>query len=90
MKCDNCFFCTHIGKGIVGEYPAKYCKYYNKYFFPFVQTQDNGGTFRPLDFNNMNDCKRWSNVGCNIHPARVKKAKEDLFKRIENEEGDAE
>ena len=27
MKCDRCFFCTHIGRGIYAEYPVKYCKY---------------------------------------------------------------
>ena len=57
MKCDRCFFCTHIGRGIYAEYPVKYCKYQKKYILPFVETQDNGGTARLLDFGNRKDCK---------------------------------
>ena len=60
MKCDNCFFCVHIGRSIYAEYPVKYCKYHKKYFLPFVETQDNGGTARPLNFNDMKDLKMWS------------------------------
>ena len=82
MKCDKCFFCTHIGKGIYTDYPVKYCKYTEQYFLPFVETQDNGGTKRKLDFSNIKDCKIWHETGCNIHPSRVKKAKEDFLKKI--------
>lgn len=83
MKCDKCFFCTRIGKGIYADYPVKYCKYYNKYFVPLVETQDNGGTKRRLDFNKMSDCKIWSQTGCNIHPSRVQKAKRAFIKELE-------
>lgn len=82
MKCDKCFFCTHIGKGIVADYPVKYCKYKKEYKYPFVMTQDNGGTLRRLDFGKMSDCKIWHDVGCNIHPSRVRKAKEDFIKSL--------
>ena len=85
MKCDNCFFCVHIGRSIYAEYPVKYCKYHKKYFLPFVETQDNGGTARPLNFNDMKDLKMWSETGCNIHPSRVKKAKNEVLQRLENE-----
>ena len=82
MKCDKCFFCTHIGRGIIADYPAKYCKYTKEYKIPFVQTQDNGGTYRRLDFNKVSDCKIWHEVGCNIHPSRVEKAKRDFLKSL--------
>ena len=85
MKCDNCFFCVHIGRSIYAEYPVKYCKYHKKYFLPFVETQDNGGTARLLDFSNRKYCKIWSDTGCNIHPSRVKKAKNEVLQRLENE-----
>ena len=85
MKCDKCFFCTHIGKGIYADYPVKYCKYFKEYKLPFVQTNDNGGTARRLDFGNMRDCKIWHETGCNIHPTRVEKAKRDFFKQLEAE-----
>jgi hypothetical protein len=77
------FFCTHIGKGIYAEYPVKYCKYKKIYIEPFVPTQDNGGTWRKLDFSKMSDCKMWHEVGCNIHPSRVKKAKDDFCRKLE-------
>lgn len=86
MKCDNCFFCTKIGKGIFADYPVKYCKYHKKYFVPFVQTQDNGGTLRQLDFGNVKDLKMWHETGCDIHPSRVEKAKRDMFKSLESDE----
>lgn len=85
MKCDNCFFCAHIGKGIYADYPVKYCRYHKDYKLPFVLTQDNGGTYRPLDFNKMSDCKIWHRTGCNINPSRVEKAKRDFFKQLEVE-----
>lgn len=88
MKCDKCFFCLHIGKGIYADYPVKYCKYHKKYMTPFVYTQDNGGTMRKLDFDKMSDCKIWHETGCNIHPSRVEKAKRDFIKSIEKNEGE--
>lgn len=88
MKCNKCFFCLKIGKGIYADYPVKYCRYFKTYKIPFVATQDNGGTKRQLDFNSMKDCKIWNDVGCNIHPSRVKKAKEEFFKRLEEERTD--
>jgi len=75
MKCDKCFFCTHIGKGIYDDYPVKYCKYQKIYLLPIVDG-------RKLDFNNMKDCKLWHETGCNIHPSKVKKAKEDFLKSL--------
>ena len=86
MKCEKCFFCTHIGAGVVASFPVKYCKYYKQYKLPFVDTLDHGGTKRQLDFRNIKDCKIWHNVGCDIHPNRVKKAKEDFIKSLEKEE----
>ena len=86
MKCDKCFFCTHIGAGIYAGYPVKYCKYYNSYKVPFVYTQDNGGTQRQLDFRKVSDCKIWHEVGCNIHPSRVEKAKREFIKSMEEGE----
>lgn len=88
MKCDKCFFCCHVGKGIYADYPVKYCKYYKKYILPFVETQDNGGTKRQLDFSNIKDCKIWHEVGCNIHPSRVNKAKRDFIKSLESEDSE--
>ena len=89
MKCNKCFFCVHIGKGIYADYPVKYCKYLERYIVPFVGSQDNGGIQRKLDLNKMSDCKIWSQTGCNIHPSRVAKAKRDFIKSIEAE-GDKE
>ena len=88
MKCDKCFFCCHVGKGIYADYPVKYCKHYKKYILPFVETQDNGGTKRQLDFSNIKDCKIWHEVGCNIHPSRVNKAKRDFIKSLESEDNE--
>lgn len=78
MKCEKCFFCTHIGKGIYDDYPVKYCKYHKIYLLPFVSG-------RKLDFNNMKDCKLWHETGCNIHPSKVKKAKEEFLKSFAEE-----
>ena len=86
MKCDKCFFCTHIGRNVLADYPVKYCKYHKEYFLPFVPTQDHGGIKRKLNFNDIKDCKIWSETGCNIHPSRVSKAKRDFVKSLE--EGD--
>ena len=83
MKCDKCFFCTHIGKGIYADYAVKYCKYRKIHLLPFV----NG---RKLDFNKMEDCKTWSETGCNIHPRKVKKAKEDFLKSLAEEDSNEE
>lgn len=86
MKCYKCFYCYYIGKGIYADYPVKYCRYHKKYILPFVETQDNGGTKRQLDFSNIKDCKIWHEVGCNIHPSRVSKAKSDFLKSLEEAE----
>lgn len=87
MKCDKCFFCTHIGAGIYASYPVKYCKYSKDYKLPFVYTQDHGGVMRPLNLRDIRDLKIWHEVGCNIHPSRVKKAKREFIKSLENAEG---
>lgn len=81
MKCDKCFFCCNIGKGIYADYPVKYCRRTTEYKLPFVETQD--GKMRQLDFNNYKDCMIWHNVGCNIHPKTIEKAKREYFKRYE-------
>lgn len=78
MKCEKCFFCTHIGKGIYADYPVKYCKYYKLYLLPFVDG-------RKLDFSTIKDCKMWHETGCNIHPSKVKKAKNDFLKSLAEE-----
>ena len=75
MKCEKCFFCTHIGKGIYADYPVKYCKYHKKYLFPFVDG-------RKLDLSTMKDRKMWHETGCNIHPSKVNKAKNDFLKSL--------
>jgi len=76
MKCEKCFFCAHIGKSIYYDYPVKYCKYHKIYLLPIVDG-------RKLDFNNMKDCRLWHETGCNIHPSKVKKAKEVFLKSLE-------
>lgn len=85
MKCEKCFFCVHIGKGVYADYPVKYCKYHKKYIQPFVFTQDNGGMYRRLDFSKISDCKIWHETGCNIHPSKVAKAKRDFIKEVADE-----
>ncbi len=80
MKCDKCFFCTHIGKGIYADYPVKYCKFADQYFMPFVMEN---GEKRKLDFSNLNDLKTWRGTGCNIHPKTVEKAKQEFLKSLE-------
>lgn len=89
MKCDKCFFCTHIGKGIYAEFPVKYCQHKKEYKLPFVWVKENNVlSQRPLDFNNMKDCKIWHEVGCGIHPSTVEKAKRDFLALIMAEEGE--
>lgn len=91
MKCDKCFFCTHIGKGIYADFPVKYCKHRKEYKLPFIWVHKNGAlTQRQLDFNKMSDCKIWHEVGCNIHPNTVAKAKRKFIKRLEAEEDQEE
>ena len=86
MKCEKCFFCTRIGAGIYAPYPVKYCKHTGKYKLPFVTEYQNGKPVeRQLDFNKTSDCKIWHDVGCNIHPNTVKKAKNNFIKRLESE-----
>lgn len=87
MKCDKCFFCTHIGKGIYADFPVKYCKYRKEYKLPFIWAHENGAlTQRRLDFSKMSDCKIWHETGCDIHPNTVAKAKREFIKRLEAEE----
>ena len=88
MKCERCFFCTSIGAGVYADFPVKYCKYTEEYKFPFVITgiDDNGVPIqRRLDFRKIADCKIWHEVGCDIHPSTVRKAKNDYFKRLAKE-----
>ena len=80
MKCDKCFFCTHIVKGIYADYPVKYCKANDQYFMPFVMEN---GEKRKLDFSVLNDLKIWRGTGCNIHPKTVEKAKQEFLKSLE-------
>lgn len=80
MKCDKCFFCTHVGKGIYADYPVKFCKLRKQYFMPFVEEN---GEKRKLDFGNMKDCKLWHGTGCNIHPKTVEKAKQEFLNSLE-------
>ena len=89
MKCDKCFFCTHIGKGIHADYPVKYCKLRKHYFIPFVEEK---GERRKLDFSDMKDLKTWHGTGCRIHPGTVEKAKQEFLSSMEKAvmEGDAE
>lgn len=83
MKCDKCFFCLHIGAGVYDDYPMKYCKYRKEYKMPFVVEYEKGKPkTRQLDFSDIKDCKIWHEIGCNIHPNTVKKAKNNLMKRI--------
>ena len=87
MKCDKCFFCLHIGKGIYADYPLKYCRYSKSYMAPFISEYKDGKSIhRQLDFSKISDCKIWHDTGCNIHPSTVRKAKNDFFKRIETVE----
>ena len=89
MKCDRCFFCLHIGRGIYADVPVKYCRRTKQYLFPVVTEYVGVEAFRrKLDFNDMKDCKLWHNVGCNIHPSTVEKAKRDFIKRLEEEVND--
>ena len=81
MKCDNCFFCTHIGKGIYADYPVKFCKLRKQYFLPIVE--ENGKT-RKLDFSDMKDLKMWHGAGCRIHPKTVEKAEKEFWRSLEN------
>lgn len=85
MKCDKCWYCVHIGAGIYADFPVKYCKYSKKYKLPFVWIKEKDGTLnqRQLDFRGMSDCKIWHEVGCNIHPNTVKKAKNDFIRTLE-------
>lgn len=88
MKCDRCFFCTHIGAGIYAPYPVKYCKHSKDYKIPFVYTQD--GAMRQLDFSKLSELKIWHEAGCGIHPSKVEKAKRDYIKSLEKTEASDE
>ena len=41
---------------------------------------------RKLDLGKISDLKIWHEVGCNIHPSRVAKAKRDFIKSFEAKE----
>jgi len=84
MKCDKCWFCTHIGAGIYAPYPLKLCKRTGEYKMPFVLLNDKGQT-RQLDFREMSDLKIWHETGCDIHPKTVEKAKNDFIRKMEQE-----
>lgn len=84
MKCDKCFFCTHIGKDVLFPYPVKLCKRTNEYKMPFVMLDETRA--RQLDFSKMSDCKIWHETGCDIHPSTVRAAKERFIKSLEEEE----
>ena len=83
MKCDKCWFCTHIGAGIYAPYPLKYCKHTGEYKAPFIYTQDHEHIERQLDFRKISDLKIWHEAGCDIHPSKVAKAKRDFIKSLE-------
>ena len=86
MKCDKCFFCLHIGKGIYADYPVKYCRHLNIYKLPFMMFCEDGELKqRQLDFSKISDCKIWHDVGCDIHWKTVKKAKEEYMRSLEEE-----
>lgn len=87
MKCDKCWFCTHIGMGIYAPYPLKYCKHTGEYKIPFILSEDGNKVQRQLDFREMKDLKIWHEVGCNINPNTVKKAKNNFLKSLEKQEG---
>lgn len=84
MKCDKCFFCVHIGSGIYAPYPVKHCRHDDTMKMPFVETCN--GNMRKLDFSKISDCKIWHEVGCDIHPSTVAKAKRDYMKKLESED----
>lgn len=90
MKCDKCFFCTKIGAGVLTDYPLKFCKRVQAYQKPFVAEKDSYGQLRirKLDFSDAKDCKIWGEVGCDIHPATVAKAKRDYIKKLEEAENE--
>lgn len=87
MKCEKCFFCTTIGRGIYADYPIKFCKFTKECKIPFVSCVSDEGvlTTRKLDFSDMKDCKIWHDVGCNIHPATVAKAKREFIRKMEDD-----
>ena len=83
MKCSKCFFCCNIGKGVMYDFPVKYCRHTKQYKFPFIWIEENGTlTQRQLDFSKESDCKIWREVGCDIHPAKVKKAKNEYIEKM--------
>ena len=91
MKCDRCFFCCHIGKGILCDFPVKYCRYTGKYILPIELVEENGAQIqRELDLRKMSDCKIWAKAGCHIDPAFVKKAERDyILTMMEKESNEA-
>lgn len=87
MRCDRCFFCTHIGAGIYAEYPVKYCKRSEKYILPIITRFENGKPVETkLNLKDIEDLKVWHSVGCNIHPNTVKAAIKKFIKSLEVDE----
>lgn len=88
MRCEKCWFCTEIGAGIYADYPVKFCKHSKEYILPFVTTfKDGKAAERKLDLKQIGDLRIWHGVGCLIHPATVKKAKEEFIKSMEDGNG---
>lgn len=84
MKCRKCFFACYMGKGTLADVPLIYCKFHKTYQKPFVCEYENGKPkIRQLDFSKREDIKIWYEVGCNIHPNTVKKAKNKFLKSLE-------
>ena len=85
MKCDKCWFCTHIGSGIYASYPVKYCKHTKEYKLPrvVIGVDETGVKQRQLNLRDIRDAKIWHEVGCNIHPSTVAKAKREFIKDLE-------
>lgn len=85
MKCDRCWYCTHIGAAIYAPYPVKYCKHTGKYITPFIEYHKDGKLVkRQLDLSKISDFKIWHETGCNIHPNTVAKAKRKFLKELED------
>ena len=83
MKCDKCFFCVHIGAGIYAQFPVKHCRRTDEMKIPFIEEHKDGELItRKLDFSNISDCKIWHEVGCDIHPSKVAKAKRDYIDKM--------
>lgn len=71
MKCDKCWFCTHIGAGIYAPYSLKYCKHTGEYKIPFILTKDGKGIEKQLDFRKMSDLKIWHAICASIRAGKI-------------------